>query len=77
MTKGLTEELTSKDEEEEAGTQNSETETPTGVAPCCQQNVKCRVSIVGIRLDFASQSLGYSGGKEQSLEAGPKGKGEV
>lgn len=60
MTKGLTEELTSKDEEE-ASTQNSETETPTGVAPCCQQDGKCRGSIVEIRLYFASQSLGYTG----------------
>lgn len=60
MTKGLTEELTSKDEEE-AGAQNSETETPTGVTPCCQQDGKRRGSIVEIRLGFASQSLGYPG----------------
>lgn len=73
-TKDLTEELASKDEEE-AGTQNSETETPTGVAPCCQQDSKRRGSIVGIRLDFASQSLGYTGGKEQNMEAGTKGEG--
>lgn len=30
---------------------------------------------MGIRLDFASQSLGYTGGKEQSLEDGTKGGG--
>lgn len=70
-TKGLTEELTSKDEEER-GTQISGTETSTGVAPCGQQDGKHRGSIVEIRLDFASQSLGYTGGKEQSLEDGTK-----
>lgn len=39
--KGLTGELTSEGEED-TGAQNSEAETPTERAPCCQRNSKCR-----------------------------------
>lgn len=60
VTKGLTGDLTSEDEEE-ARALNSEAETPNWSGPCCQQDGKCRGSVVGMRLDFAPQSLGYTG----------------